>query len=340
MSRASSSTRWRATCTATGDVIQGDIAATSPNRFDRPDLLWASPPCQPFSQAGLKLGLEDPRAHLIFQVPRWVKALMPRYVICEQVKQALHWWEAFAEEFEHLGYSTWTGVLSAEQYGVPQTRERAFLLASLDGSVTPPLPTHRKYHTRKPHLRPDDWYLESYVSMADVLDIDTTDLVGFPRRADNDDSVNGYRRRDLREGTEPAFTMTSKGRSWSINTGRNWQKGEDRTTAQQRDSEAPAPSLAGVASQWWLTGRQSKATARSEEHPAPTITAGHDVSQWQIGGRPLTPRDGLILQTFPPDCLDDVGVTKTAAFKAIGNAVPPLWAEKIARHLTGETHGN
>lgn len=319
-----------------GLTIRADIAALDPRAFDRNGygLLWASPPCQPFSQAGLRRGLDDPRGHLIFQVPRWVKALMPRFVICEQVKAALPWWEGFAAEFKQLGYSTWTGLLHSEQFGVPQTRTRAFLLASLDGTATPPPPTHRRYHSRGEHIRPNDAHLPMFTSMADVIDVDVDALIGFPRKADNGDAINGYRRRDLRLGEEPAFTVTSKGRSWSVNTGRDWKPGEDRSTAQQRDSEYPAPSLTSNSSKGWLLqGRQSKATLRLSDEPGPTLTAGHDVSQWKIGSRIITVEDGLALQTFPTDCLDGLAVTKTAAFKAIGNAVPPMWAEAIVTHL-------
>lgn len=322
-----------------GDVIQGDIAAMHPDGFLRPGLLWASPPCQPFSQAGLRKGFEDHRAHLIFEVPRWVRVLMPRFVVCEQVKAALPWWEVFAERMEGWGYSTWTGLLHSEQYGVPQTRTRAFLLASLDGTASPPPPTHRRYHTRSPHLRPGDEHLPRFVSMADVIDIEHDDLVGFARRADSAEAINGYRRRDFREGADPAFTMTSKGRSWSVNTGRDWKPGEDRSTAQQRDADYPAPTVTGDSGpqKWMLSGRQSKATMRADGEPAPTITAGHDVSQWKLGARLLTARDGLVLQSFPADCLDGMAVTKTAAFKAIGNAVPPLMAKAIVEHLTKGT---
>lgn len=323
-----------------GYVIQGDIAAMSPFKFSETGLLWASPPCQPFSQAGLRKGFEDPRAHLIFQVPRWVHHLMPRFVICEQVKAALPWWEAFAVDLEELGYSTWTGLLHSEEYGVPQTRTRAFLLASLDGTATPPPATHRKYHTHAPHDRPTDDGRLPYVTMADVINIEHDDLVGFARKDDGAEAINGYRRRDFREGDDPAFTVTSKGRSWSVNTGRDWKPGGDRSTAQQRDADCPAPTVTGDSSlnKWMLAGRQSRATMRTEGEPAPTVTAGHDVSQWKLGARLLTVQDGLALQSFPTDCLDGLEVTKTAAFKAIGNAVPPMWAEAIATHLTkGET---
>jgi DNA (cytosine-5)-methyltransferase 1 len=323
-----------------GDVIQADIAAIQPDGFLRPGLLWASPPCQPFSQAGLRKGMADHRAHLIFEVPRYVKALLPRFVICEQVKAALPWWEQFALEFQEWGYSTWTGLLHSEEYGVPQTRTRAFLLASLDGTATPPPATHRRYHTHAPHDRPTDGRLP-YVTMADVINIEHDDLVGFARKDDGAEAINGYRRRDFREGDDPAFTMTSKGRSWSVNTGRGWKPGGDRSTAQQRDADCPAPTVTGDSSlnKWMLAGRQSRLTMRMDGEPAPTVTAGHDVSQWKLGARLLTVQDGLALQTFPTDCLDGMEVTKTAAFKAIGNAVPPLWVMKIAQHLTGATNG-
>lgn len=321
-----------------GEIIQGDIAAMSPLKFRDIGLLWASPPCQPFSQAGLRKGFADPRAHLIFQVPRWVHHLMPRFVICEQVKAALPWWEAFAGDLELLGYSTWTGLLHSEEYGVPQTRTRAFLIASLDGKATPPPATHRKYHTRAPHDRVDltNEHLLPYATMADVINISHDDLVGFARLDDGAEAINGYRRRDFREGDDPAFTVTSKGRSWSVNTGRDWKPGGDRSTAQQRDSDCPAPTVTGDSSlnKWMLAGRQSRSTMRNDHEPAPTVTAGHDVSQWKLGSRLLTVQDGLALQSFPTDCLDGMDVTKTAAFKAIGNAVPPLWARQIASHVT------
>lgn len=330
-----------------GITLRADIAALDPTPFFRNDygLLWASPPCQPFSQAGLRRGLDDHRAHLLFEVPRWVRTLRPRYVICEQVKAALPWWERFAQYMESWGYSTWTGLLHSEQYGVPQTRTRAFLLATFNGEVTPPPPTHRRYHSRGAPTRPNDAHLLPYVAMRDVIELHDADLVGFPRGVDDPlRSAASYveidgepmRRRDLRSADEPALTVTSKGRSWSVNTGRDWKPGEDRSTAQQRDSQYPAPALTSDSSKGWLLqGRQSKATVRASDEPGPTITAGHDVSQWKLGSRLITVQDGLALQTFPTDCLDGLEVTKTAAFKAIGNAVPPMWAEAIARHMLG-----
>src|SRR5699024_4488373 len=72
-----------------------------------------------------------------------------------------------------IGYKAWTGVLSAECYGVPQTRRRAILIARRDGlPVGPPAPTHQPYrHGSGPQTVPDRLgaLLPPPVSMSDAL---------------------------------------------------------------------------------------------------------------------------------------------------------------------------
>lgn len=256
-------------------TLRVDVADLEVSDVSVPDLLWASPPCQPFSVAGHRLGMADRRADLIFEVPRYVKAIMPQYVVCEQVKQALPWWERFASDFEKLGYHTWTGLLHAEQYAVPQTRTRAFLIASRSGPVGPPRPSHRRFRRRLPgNVGPDDRRLPRWRAMNSAIHVDSFDLVGFGRKADNKgDTIGDLRRRDFRLGCEPAWTMTSKGRSWSV--------------------------------------------------------IGQGAS------RLLTVEEGLALQGFDPNCLNGVDVTKTTAFAAIGNAVPPPLARRVVEALLG-----
>lgn len=157
-------------------------------------LLIASPPCQTFSIAGSgkgraaleqvlaavasgawrdvdllrALGEEtDPRTALVLTPLAQAYRDRPRFIIFEQVPPVLPVWEACARELELLGYSTWTGVLNAEQFGVPQTRKRAILIARLDGEVTPPVPTHSRFYTRKPDQI--DAGVLKWVSMAEAL---------------------------------------------------------------------------------------------------------------------------------------------------------------------------
>jgi DNA (cytosine-5)-methyltransferase 1 len=207
------------------------------------------------------------------------------------------------------GYPTWTGVLHAEQYGVAQTRRRAILMASLDGPVTPPAPTHARYNPRKERLATAaEAELLPWVSMADALGWGPSDLVGFPRRADRGESVelNGveYRARDLRPASEPSFNLTEKARSWRRYFVGAGITGEGRP---RPVDTAPAATLSGKGTAYWIEAAeaweesrgtprrparqrpdveapegvhyradaQANATVRHESTPAPTIRFGH-----------------------------------------------------------------
>lgn len=82
-------------------------------------------------------------ASLVLEPLRWALALRPRWLALEQVPPVLVLWEAMAEALGRVGYQTATGVLNAADYGVPQTRRRAILVARLgDDPVAMPAPTH------------------------------------------------------------------------------------------------------------------------------------------------------------------------------------------------------
>jgi DNA (cytosine-5)-methyltransferase 1 len=131
------------------------------------DILIASPPCQGFSVAG-KRDPKDPRNRLVFSMWRYIEACEPTYIAFEQVPQVLPVWEMYANALRARGYSVWVGILNAEQYGVPQTRKRAILIARRDGKIAePPPPTHSKYYPRDPRrLDPD---VAPWISMAEAL---------------------------------------------------------------------------------------------------------------------------------------------------------------------------
>lgn len=221
-------------------------------------LLQASPPCQGLSMAGKGAGrgdlealldsinivkeafrfdgfdagfdvtqgesvhlsaiCSDERSPLTFEVVRWIVELTPNHVMLEQVPAALPIWEAIGSLLEEMGYAVWTGNVQAEQFGVPQTRKRAMLLASRRASEMPaPEPTHSKYHNRSPK-RLDEGVLP-WVSMAEALGWGIEELVGFPRKYDGigeplEMDGKEYRARDLREAGNPAFVVTEKARSW------------------------------------------------------------------------------------------------------------------------------
>jgi DNA (cytosine-5)-methyltransferase 1 len=187
-----------ATGEAAGHARQlADVAALDPLDFAPCWGLIASPPCQAYSLAGKGLGridkphviacaheltaghdsraehaaaCRDPRSLLTVEPLRWALSLRPRWIALEQVPPVLELWSIIAGLLAVHGYHTSVAVLGAEQYGIPQTRRRAFLIASLDGPVQLPAPTHRSYNPRKPYeTREDEQHLEPRVSMGQAL---------------------------------------------------------------------------------------------------------------------------------------------------------------------------
>lgn len=186
-----------ATSAAAGhEVLQADVAKLDPQEFSPVWGMVGSAPCQAYSSAGKGLGRQDkplviacahelaaghdsraerleecadPRSLLTVESLRYALALKPKWIALEQVPPVLELWTIFAGLLSVHGYHTAAGVLSAERYGVPQTRKRAFLIASLDGPVSLPAATHRSYQPRRKETPEEELGLLPWVSMAEAL---------------------------------------------------------------------------------------------------------------------------------------------------------------------------
>ncbi len=151
--------------------LSGDIRGISPSQLleaarlkkGETFLLCGGPPCQPFSTAGKRLGINDPRGSLFMEFIRMIDAIRPRFFVMENVKGLISAplrtendlmtvcrgsvLDVILDEFSKLNYKTVYGVLDAVNYGVPQFRERFILLGSRDGEdIFLPLPTHFQRH--------------------------------------------------------------------------------------------------------------------------------------------------------------------------------------------------
>ena len=310
-------------------TIEGDVRAYGPKDFPTATTLIGSPPCQTFSMAGKGAGrqaldavitlaetmarretidlssMDDERTGLVLEPLRWALDAIDlgspyATIILEQVPTVLPVWDAFAEILRAEGYSVVTDRLTAEQYGVPQTRKRAILVAQLHGTATLPTPTHRKYrkgaaqHEGDPALLP-------WVSMADVLD-----------RPEPFEAISNYgtggdpKNRGVRRSDEPFATVTSKIDRFKL------------TPAGQARNSGPG----------------AKREPRSLRSPSYTIRANGSGShpsgtEWvcEEGSVRVLPEEAAILQSFP------VGYpwrgTKTRIYQQIGNAVPPVLAHAV-----------
>jgi DNA (cytosine-5)-methyltransferase 1 len=176
-----------------------DVSTTDPRELldgERCEGLIASPPCPSFSNGGKRLGREDlpeihrliselaegidnrsstpmhdERSRLTVEPMRWVKLLDPDWIALEQVPAVLPVWQDMTEVLRAHGYNVWTDIVQAERWGVPQTRQRAILLAHKYRPVGEPAPTHRRYYPdgNKFSDNPPDAHLPRWVSMAEAL---------------------------------------------------------------------------------------------------------------------------------------------------------------------------
>lgn len=144
-------------------VYEGDIRELSPGTIleeielqaGQVDLLFGGPPCQAFSQIGKQKSLEDERGLLLYQMIRYAEAIQPRAIMMEQVKGLLTAkdlsgksggvFESFVAQLEEMDYVPKWRVMLAAQYGVPQLRERVFIVATKKpNGFKFPEPTHDK----------------------------------------------------------------------------------------------------------------------------------------------------------------------------------------------------
>jgi DNA (cytosine-5)-methyltransferase 1 len=116
-----------------GEKPEGDITLIDSKKIPSHDILTAGFPCQPFSNAGLKKGFEDTRGTLFYDVARIINDKKPSMVLLENVKGFVNHnkgrtLRVVLETLDELGYNTTYKVLNAKDFGVPQNRERIFIV--------------------------------------------------------------------------------------------------------------------------------------------------------------------------------------------------------------------
>lgn len=317
-------------------TIRASVTDLGPNSFPRARGLIASPPCQTFSAAGKGSGRkaldtvlaavegmargvrypatewEDARTWLVLEPLRWHLAALDlgrpyRWIALEQVPTVLPVWEAYADVLRAEGYSVAVSNLHAEQYGVPQTRKRAILMASLDREMALPAPTHSRYHTRSPKRL--DLGVLPWVSMAEALGwTDGPDLAHWRGAG----MLERHGDRPSRSANEPAFTMAgggtgSGGLRWLVHGERHWA------------TTRPSTTIVG--------------SFKPEIVAAPgyRVSAADGSHQNAPGYVRVTVEEAACLQSFPAGF--PWQGSKTKRYQQVGNAIPPLLAEAVLRQV-------
>lgn len=314
----------RATRDAAGlSTIHDDVWTFEPD--GQATGLIASPPCQTFSAAGkgsgraaldevhraiangahksrtrlrgLGMYVGDDRTALVLTPLHFAMTGNYEWLAWEQVPTVLPVWRACAVELRATGWDVWTGLLNAEQYGVPQTRKRAFLLASRVRAVRPPAETHSRYYSHDPARL--DLGVEKWLSMSEAL--------GWGMTHAPAPCVTNSVGRGLAGGSNSRKTLhreRSEGR-WVF-------RASNAANAAVRPMDAPAPTIMFGAASNDVRWYPAEATCRGVAEFAPTRHAA---------SVRVTAEEAGILQSFPPD--HPWQGTKTKQYLQCGNAVPP-----------------
>jgi DNA (cytosine-5)-methyltransferase 1 len=305
------------------NVIGGDIREISPEllleksglHIGEPFMICGGPPCQPFSTAGKRLGINDPRGSLFMDFIRMIDHIRPRFFVMENVKGIMsaplkHVSESeydendpeqklgtvldvILHEFSKLGYKTVYGILDAVNYGVPQFRERFVLIGSRDNEdIFLPIPTHFQMH-QDSNFR---WK-----------------TVG--------DSIKDL---ELVEGECISLGSERKKYIHMVPEGGNW-----RDLPQNLIQEAMGGAYSSGGGKVGFYRRLSYA------QPAPTLTTSPAQKATMLchpnQDRPLSVREYARIQQFPDDWI--FTGTVAAKYKQIGNAVPVGLAKAIGQAI-------
>lgn len=178
-----------------GDIPEGDITKINENNIPDHDILCAGFPCQAFSISGKQLGFEDSRGTLFFDVARIVKCKKPKIIFMENVKNfASHdngkTLQVVKSTIEELGYSFNYKVLNAADFGIPQKRERVYMVCfrndlGIDKFLFPK-PIKLIKHVED-YLLPDTMVSNLYIKRSDIYYLNTND--------------NNYSNKSIRLGT-------------------------------------------------------------------------------------------------------------------------------------------
>lgn len=294
------------------NVLSGDIRDVQPQELlditglnvGEPFMICGGPPCQPFSTAGKRLGINDPRGSLFMDFIRMIDYIRPRFFVMENVKGIMSAplkhvptaerddndpeqklgtvLDVILAEFDKLGYKTVYGLLDAVNYGVPQFRERFVLIGSRDHEdIFLPIPTHFQAH-QNPAYR--------WKTVGDAI-------------------------RDLEGVSSECATLSPERKKYlhMVSEGGNW-----------RDlPEELIPMAMGGA---YASGGGKVGFYRrlSYTQPSPTITTSPAQKATMLChpkfDRPLSVKEYARIQQFPDDWVF-VGTT-AAKYRQIGNAVP------------------
>ncbi|AFI03735.1 DNA cytosine methyltransferase [Helicobacter cetorum] len=276
------------------------------------NMIIGGPPCQGFSNKGKNLGLKDPRNFLFLEYIDIVKAIKPQIFIIENVKNLIscakgYFLKEIKEKFNILGYQLSYHILNARDYGVPQSRERAFIVGAryfnFDFNLLEPL---------------------QIVSVKEAI----SDLAYL-------NSNEGAFESDYSKPIQSTYQALMRKNSNKLYNHKATNHSEIaleklKLIPNEQGKECLPKNLHGK--------QQFKSTwgRLSWDKVSPTIDTRFDTPSNGTNSHPelhrsITPREAARIQSFSDDYI--FYGNKTSICKQIGNAVPPLLALALGKAL-------
>ena len=346
-----------------GDIKFYDIRNVTTDAIrgiGRVDLICGGFPCQAFSIAGNRRGFEDTRGTLFFEVARFASILRPKYLFLENVKGLLSHdngttFETILRTLDELGYDVEWQVLNSKDFGVPQNRERVFLIGHsrriCTRNVFPLRGESPTAESLKPkrlgNLNPSGRGMNGEVYQVDALSPTVTTNKGegskiaipvlTPDRLQK--RQNGRR---FKENGEPMFTLTSQDRHGIVIAGRLPSARQQSSRVYATEGLAPTLSTMQGGDQEPKIIQKARGYNNGGSHSiSPTLSSHswHENNFLQIKDsfriRKLTPRECWRLQGFPDWAFDRAKAVNSNSqlYKQAGNSVTAPVIQAIAKNF-------
>ncbi|MVO84725.1 DNA (cytosine-5-)-methyltransferase [Streptomyces sp. p1417] len=309
----------------------GDIALVEDGDIPQADVIIGGPPCQGFSNLGTR-DVNDPRNKLWKEYIRFVRHARPKVFVIENVDRFLK-----SSEFALLqaevdgglleGYELSHGLLLAANYGAPQRRKRAIVIGSRIGKI--PLP--EQTHGQGTPLGLKSWRtVRDAFAGKQLLDQPVTTTLPASKATFFGMQVPGiFKSEDLHIGRTPTALSLRRYAHIPPGGGR-FDLPEELLPNCWKNKPTGTTDVMGR-----MRWDEPSVTIRTEFYKPEKGQYLHPQWEPEFEGyrvnRPITHREAALLQTFPDSFL--WCGTKIEIAKQIGNAVPPVLAEAIARHI-------
>ena len=275
------------------------------------DVIIGGPPCQGFSVAGKRDEL-DPRNALYKQYLAFVEKFIPEVTVMENVPTMMSMYggriyENIVSKLENLGYATSAFILDSSNYGIPQKRKRFFLVGTNIGKkINPPQ------------------------GIKDVK-ITTKDAISDLPSLEKNNESKSY-------STSPKNEYQRKMREYSTELHNHWKVLHTEKTKKIVSMVPDGGNYKDLPVHLQDTRKVHIAWTRmNSKEPCFTIDAGHYHHFHYKYNRAPTVRECARIQSFPDDFI--FYGKKTSQYRQVGNAVPPILAEVIARKIKDEING-